>query len=289
MDKPAWLKKRFLASAETKETEAAVADLGLHTVCSSALCPNRFECFSRKVATFMILGDVCTRRCAFCGVAGGTPRPLDEGEPDRVAQAAARLGLEYIVVTSVTRDDLPDFGAGAFAATLAAVRQRIPQAKAEVLTPDFSGRPDLLKVVLAERPLVFNHNLETVPRLYPEVRPQAAYRTSLNFLRLAKEEGAAFTKSGLMLGLGEEREEVLAVFADLLGAGCDILTLGQYLRPKKENRPVARYATPEEFEGYKEAAAKTGFKACASGPFVRSSYYAEDLFKNLYIKDKHRL
>jgi len=289
MDKPAWLKKRFLASAETKETEAAVADLGLHTVCSSALCPNRFECFSRKVATFMILGDVCTRRCAFCGVAGGTPRPLDEGEPDRVAQAAARLGLEYVVVTSVTRDDLPDFGAGAFAATLAAVRQRIPQAKAEVLTPDFSGRPDLLKVVLAERPLVFNHNLETVPRLYPEVRPQAAYRTSLNFLRLAKEEGAAFTKSGLMLGLGEEREEVLAVFADLLGAGCDILTLGQYLRPKKENRPVARYATPEEFEGYKEAAAKTGFKACASGPFVRSSYYAEDLFKNLYIKDKHRL
>jgi len=289
MDKPAWLTRRLLAGAEVKETEATVAGLGLHTVCSSALCPNRFECFSRKVAAFMILGDVCTRRCAFCGVAGGTPRPPDEGEPGRVAQAAARLGLEYVVVTSVTRDDLPDLGAGAFAATLAAVRQRTPQAKTEVLTPDFSGRPDLLKTVLAERPLVFNHNLETVPRLYPEVRPQAAYQTSLNLLRLAKEEGAVFTKSGLMLGLGEEREEVLAVFADLLGAGCDILTLGQYLRPKKENRPVARYAPPDEFEGYKEIAVKMGFRACASGPFVRSSYYAEDLFKNLYIKGNHRL
>ncbi len=279
--KPSWLKKRISTSAEREETEAAIADLGLHTVCSAALCPNRSECFSRKVATFLILGNTCTRKCAFCGVAKGLPLPPEEGEPDRVAQAAARLGLEYVVITSVTRDDLPDRGAAAFAATLAAVRRRTPHARVEVLTPDFDGRRELLRLVLAEKPLVFNHNLETVPRLYRKVRPQAAYETSLGLLRAAKEEGAAFTKSGLMLGLGEEKEEVLSSFSDLRKAGCDILTLGQYLRPKKESLAVVRYIPPAEFEGYKKIAEEMGFKACASGPFVRSSYYAADLFRQV--------
>lgn len=279
MDKPGWLKKRLLANTEVRETESVIASLGLHTVCSSALCPNRSECFSRKVATFMLLGNVCTRRCAFCGVATGAPQPPDENEPGRVAQAVERLGLEYVVLTSVTRDDLPDRGAAVFAATLAEIRRTTPHARAEILVPDFDGRRERLKAVLAEKPLVFNHNLETVPRLYPTVRPQAFYQTSLGLLRAAKEEGAAFTKSGLMLGLGEEKEEVLDVFSDLRSVGCDILTLGQYLRPKKENLAVVRYIPPAEFEGYKKIAEEMGFKACASGPFVRSSYYAADLFK----------
>lgn len=278
MEKPAWLKKRFLASADIKETEEIVAGLGLHTVCSAALCPNRYECFDRKVATFLILGNTCTRRCAFCGVAKGLPLAPEESEPGRVAQAVARLGLKYAVITSVTRDDLPDKGAAVFAATLAAIRRTTPHAGTEVLTPDFDGRRELLRMVLAEEPLVFNHNLETVPRLYPTVRPQALYQTSLGLLRAAKEEGAAFTKSGLMLGLGEEKTEILGVLSDLRSVGCDILTLGQYLRPGEKNLPVARYVTPEEFQEYKQVAGKMGFKACASGPFVRSSYYAADLF-----------
>ncbi len=281
MDKPAWLKKRLLASAEIKETESVVAEFGLHTVCSSAFCPNRSECFNRKVATFLILGNICTRRCAFCGVAGGTPLAVDESEPERVAQATARLGLKYAVITSVTRDDLPDRGAAVFAATLAAIRRTTPYTRAEILTPDFDSRQELLRVVLAEEPLVFNHNLETVPRLYPTVRPQAFYQTSLNLLRAAKEEGAAFTKSGLMLGLGEEKEEVLEVLSDLRSVGCDILTLGQYLRPSGKNLPVMRYVTPKEFEDYKKIAEGIGFKACASNPFVRSSYYAADLFEQI--------
>ena len=279
MEKPTWLKKRLRTSPDVEETEAVVAAFGLHTVCSSALCPNRSECFDRNVATFMILGNVCTRRCAFCGVGGGTPLAVDESEPERVAQAVARLGLKYAVITSVTRDDLPDRGAAVFAATLAAIRRITPHARAEILTPDFDGRRELLRVVLAEEPLVFNHNLETVPRLYPTVRPQAFYQTSLGLLRSAKEEGAAFTKSGLMLGLGEEKEEVLDVLSGLRRVGCDILTLGQYLRPGAKNLPVVRYVTPEEFEEYKEIAERLGFKACASGPFVRSSYYAADLFE----------
>lgn len=279
MDRPAWLKKRFLTSAETKETEEVLASLGLHTVCSSAFCPNRSECFNRKVATFLILGNVCTRSCAFCGVKTGAPKPPDESEAERVARAAVRLGLEYTVITSVTRDDLPDRGAAVFAATLAAIRKKTPYTRTEVLTPDFDGRRELLRVVLAEEPLVFNHNLETVPRLYPTVRPQAFYQTSLGLLRSAKEEGAPFTKSGLMLGLGEKRKEVLGVLSDLRSAGCDIVTLGQYLRPNKRNLPVVRYVPPEEFKEYKTTAEGMGFKACASGPFVRSSYYAADLFK----------
>jgi lipoyl synthase len=279
MNKPAWLKKQFLTSKEVKETETVIAGFGLHTVCSSALCPNRSECFNRKVAAFLILGNICTRRCAFCGVAGGVPLPPAEGEPERVAQAAARLGLEYVVVTSVTRDDLPDRGAAVFAATLAAIRRTTPQTRTEILTPDFDGRRELLKVVMADEPLVFNHNLETVPRLYATVRPQSFYQTSLGLLRAAKKEGAVFTKSGLMLGLGEEKEEVLETLSDLRSVGCDILTLGQYLRPGEKNLPVFRYVTPEEFGEYKEIAEGLGFKACASGPFVRSSYYAADLFK----------
>ncbi len=227
----------------------------------------------------MVLGNVCTRKCAFCGVANGVPQPPDESEPERVAKAVEKLGLKYVVITSVTRDDLPDRGAAVFAATLAAIRLRTPSAQTEVLTPDFGGRRELLKMVLAENPLVFNHNLETVPRLYQKVRPQASYQTSLGLLRAAKEEGAAFTKSGLMLGLGEEKKEVLAALSDLRSVGCDILTLGQYLRPNKKKLPVFRYVAPAEFEEYKKTADEMGFKACASGPFVRSSYYAAEIFK----------
>ncbi|MFH0796443.1 MAG: lipoyl synthase [Candidatus Omnitrophota bacterium] len=282
MDKPAWIKKRFLVNADVLETEGVVEQLGLHTVCSSARCPNRNECFSRKTAAFMILGNICTRRCGFCGVAKGKPRPPDPDEPDRVARAAVQMGLKYVVITSVSRDDLPDQGANTFAETITAVRRLLPEARTEVLTPDFGGRKDLLSLVLNAKPLVFNHNLETVPSLYPKVRPQADYRRSLNLLAMAKESGADFTKSGLMLGLGEEKAEVLEVMADLRRAGCDILTLGQYLRPGRDNLPVQRYVPPEEFAEYRQTAEQLGFKAVAAGPFVRSSYFAAELFQHIY-------
>jgi len=286
MKKPTWLRKRLFLSKESEETERMIAELELHTVCSSALCPNRSECFGRKRATFMILGNVCTRRCAFCGVSKGTPWPPDAGEPERIAAALNRLKIEYAVITSVTRDDLPDRGSAAFAATISAVKKAGPETKVEVLTPDFGGERRFVADVIKEGPLVFNHNLETVSRLYPTVRPQAGYQRSLGVLRAAKEAGAAFTKSGLMLGLGEEKEEVIEALCDLKAAGCDIVTLGQYLRPTRANIPVARFVSPDEFEEFRMEALEAGFKACASGPFVRSSYFAEDLFGSIKPADK---
>lgn len=282
MERPSWIKKKFLVNDEVLEIEKTLSHLKLHTVCTSALCPNRLECFSRKTATFMILGNVCTRRCGFCGVAKGRPQPPDPDEPERVARAAVQMDLKYVVITSVSRDDLPDEGAVFFAETITAVHRLLSEARTEVLTPDFGGRKDLLSVVLNARPLVFNHNLETVPSLYLKVRPQADYRRSLDLLATAKDLGAGFTKSGLMLGLGEEKAEVLDVMAALRRAGCDILTLGQYLRPGKENLPVQRYVPPEEFAEYRQTAEQMGFKAVAAGPFVRSSYFAAELFQYLY-------
>lgn len=261
---------------------ALLEGLGLDTVCLSAACPNLGECFARRTATFLILGPVCTRNCRFCAVPKGTPRPVDPGEPRRVALAAAELQLRHVVITSVTRDDLPDGGAGQFAATVTAVREALPEATVEVLTPDFRGRPAALEKVMAAGPRVFNHNVETVPRLYPAARPQADYRRSLEVLRRAKEmRPGILTKSGLMVGLGEREEEVLAVLADLRSAGCDAVTIGQYLRPSKAHLPVREYLTPETFARYRARAREMGFRYVASGPLVRSSYLAEDALRAL--------
>jgi lipoic acid synthetase len=252
----------------------------LHTVCQEARCPNIWECFSHRTATFLIMGDRCTRNCRFCSVHSGTPEPLDPGEPGRVAAAAAEMGLKYVVVTSVTRDDLPDGGAAHFAATIRAVRGRIPGAEIEVLIPDLQGDPAALRTVLDARPDVLNHNIETVPRLYPQVRPQADYRRSLELLRAAGGIAPSIpTKSGLMLGLGETPEEVQLTLQDLRSHGCRLLTLGQYLQPSPEHLAVAAYVPPEEFERWRSVALAMGFTHVASAPFVRSSYHAGESFE----------
>jgi len=227
----------------------------------------------------MILGTVCTRNCAFCGVPKGKPSPPDPDEPNRVALAIKQLGIKYAVITSVSRDDLPDKGSTLFADTIEAINKKSPRTKVEVLTPDFNGEELLVANVLRKKPLVFNHNLETVPRLYPKIRPQADYQRSLYLLKTAKEKGAVYTKSGLMLGLGEEREEVLRVLGDLRKVDCDIITIGQYLRPSQANTSVVRFASPAEFEDFRRQAFRMGFRACAAGPFVRSSYFAETLLE----------
>ena len=261
--------------------EHLLADLGLHTVCQEARCPNMAECFGRGTATFMILGDTCTRGCRFCAVNHGRPGPpvsIDPREPERVAEAAARLGLRHVVITSVTRDDLSDSGAGQFAATVQAVRRQRPEATEEVLIPDLNGSHAALETVLDARPDVLNHNLETVPRLYPQVRPQANYRRSLEVLAWTKALAPqTVTKSGLMLGLGERTAEVLQALYDLRKVRCDLLTLGQYLQPTDRQLPVTRYVPPKEFEWYKEKAKEIGFRGVVSGPLVRSSHRAEAL------------
>jgi len=255
--------------------------LKLHTVCQSAHCPNICECFAQGTATFMILGDACTRHCRFCAVGSGVPGPPDPDEPAHVAEATATLGLRHVVVTSVTRDDLPDGGSAQFVAVIEAVR-RETDAVIEVLTPDFQGVSDDLCRVIDARPDVFNHNVETVPRLYPDVRPEADYHQSLEVLRLAHErDPSVVTKSGLMVGLGERPDEVHEVLVDLRRAGCAALTMGQYLRPSPAHFAVDRFVTPEEFEAYKQEAEALGFAAVAAGPFVRSSYRAEALFNGL--------
>jgi lipoic acid synthetase len=251
---------------------------GLRTVCQEARCPNAWECFARRTATFLILGDRCTRDCRFCNIASGPPRPVDPEEPRRVAEAAARLELDHVVVTAVTRDDLPDGGASHFAATIEAVRRRLPSAAIEVLVPDFGGDRAALAAVLAARPAVLNHNLETVARLYPLVRPQALYARSLALL--AAVEGIP-AKSGIMLGLGESTAEVRQALRDLHRAGCRILTLGQYLRPSPRHLPVARYVPPEEFARLGDEARAMGFSQVASAPLVRSSYRAGEFFRAL--------
>jgi lipoic acid synthetase len=253
----------------------------LHTVCEEARCPNLGECFSKGTATILVLGRVCTRNCGFCAVEHGVSAPPDEEEPEKVAQAVRKMGLHYVVITSVTRDDLPDGGASHFAKTIQAIRALDREIQIEVLIPDFKGDLSSLITVLKEGPDVLNHNVETIPRLYREVRPQADYRRSLRLLKRAKERDTqTFTKSGFMLGLGETEEEILSLLRHLGEVGCDFLTIGQYLRPRPDRLPVVRYIPPEEFEEYKRIGEEMGFKSVASGPFVRSSFHAAQMFSN---------
>ena len=282
--KPRWL-KRSLPTGPTYESVRDLVKKGrLHTVCQEAKCPNIWECFSRRTATFLIMGPCCTRNCRFCAVDHGPQGPPDPEEPARVAAAAKRMGLRYVVITSVTRDDLPDGGAGLFAETIKEIRRRMPHALVEILVPDFQGNTGALKRVVEAHPDVLNHNLETVPRLYPLVRPQAAYRRSLELLKRTKQYGPAIpTKSGLMLGLGESPEEVKETLLDAVESGCGIFTLGQYLQPSREHLQVERFIHPEEFDNWKEIALKMGFSQVASGPFVRSSYHAEELHQALRV------
>lgn len=277
-----WLRKTLPPPGTVEQVRGLMQDLQLNTVCQSARCPNLNECWSRKAATFMIMGDLCTRTCRFCTVPKGKPLPLDTGEPEHVAEAAARLGLQHVVVTSVDRDDLDDQGAAHFAATITAIRRRLPGAVVEVLTPDFRGVMELVDVVSDAGPAIYNHNLETVPRLYRRVRPGAGYRRSLDLLaRVKQRHPRQFTKSGLMLGLGEQREELREVMRDLRAAGVDILTLGQYLRPSLAQLPVERYVPPEEFAEIGAEARTLGFLSVASAPFVRSSYNAAEVYAAL--------
>ena len=324
---PPWLRKRIPAGGEAAEVRRLLAELGLATVCSSAHCPNLPECYARGTATFLILGNSCTRSCRFCAIEKRPPGALREDEPQAVAEAVVRLKLRHVVITSVTRDDLADGGAGHFARTIRAVRERLPETVIEVLTPDFQGSRACVATVLAAGPDIFNHNIETVPRLYAAIRPEADYRRSLDVLAYAKsvaggekkgavpfsgcsekgtvpffsgagaekgtvpfsqrrEKGTApfsariYTKSGLMLGLGETADEIRACLTDLRAAGCDIVTIGQYLAPSASHQPVARFADPEEFAAWEAEARALGFAAVASGPFVRSSYQAESVFAN---------
>lgn len=275
---PKWLKRNVPLGNSNFFTDRLLGELKLTTVCEEAKCPNRMECWSQKTATFMVMGSVCTRPCGFCSVDKGRTSPLELDEPQRVAEAAARLGLEHVVITSVTRDDLPDGGAEHFYQCVLAVRETTGAA-VEVLTPDFLGKPGAVERVCEAVPEVFNHNTETVPRLYREVRGRKSdYRWTLGLLRRVKQLNPAIkTKSGLMLGLGETRDELLDVLADLLDVGCDMLTLGQYLQPTPEHLPVVRYVPPAEFDDLGAAAKAMGFRSVASGPFVRSSYHAREM------------
>ena len=275
---PPWLKKRLPTGGKGAFVRGLLADLRLETVCQSAQCPNAGECFACGTATFMILGAECTRNCRFCAVHTSPPAPVDPDEPRRVAEAAARMKLRYVVITSVTRDDLPDGGAGQFRSVIEAVRERA-DADVEVLTPDFQGKAEAIDTVALARPTVYNHNVETVPRLYAQVRPEAVFARSLDLLARVKETTPdATTKSGIMVGLGETNAEVLETLECLRGVSCDMVTIGQYLRPSDAHLPVARFVAPEEFQDMERAARGMGFKAVAAGPFVRSSYHAGMLF-----------
>ncbi|MBX9580419.1 MAG: lipoyl synthase [Gemmataceae bacterium] len=276
---PAWLKRPLPAGGGGSFTRELLDDLRLETVCEEARCPNRPECWSRRTATFMVLGNVCTRPCGFCSVPKGEPLHVEADEPARLAEAAARLGLKHVVITSVTRDDLPDGGAGHFAACVRAVRGRLPGAAVEVLTPDFLGEPVAIDAVVAAEPEVFNHNIETVPRLYRVARGRATYRRSLDLLdRVKRTAPHIVTKAGLMLGVGETTDELFDVLADLRAVRCDVLTLGQYLAPTyKHSIPVARYVPPEEFDDLAAQARLMGFRQVVAGPFVRSSYHADEM------------
>lgn len=276
--KPLWLWRGLPAAPAHDRLRSFLDDGRLHTVCREARCPNCEECFARGTATFMILGNTCTRRCRFCAVTQGTPERTDPDEPRRVAEAAVQMSLDYIVVTSVTRDDLADGGAGVFAETIHALRVRRPGIRIEVLIPDFRGDETALRTVLDARPDVLNHNLETVKRLYPAVRPEAVYARSLELLcRVRRNAPDMAVKSGLMLGLGERPDELEATLKDLLATGCGILTLGQYLQPRKDCLPVDRFVPPVEFDAWRKVALGMGFNRVAAGPLVRSSYHAEEL------------
>ena len=280
VQKPAWLKRRLPRGADFEKVKGMISKDRLHTVCQEAGCPNIWECFSHKTATFLIMGSRCSRDCRFCSVPQGLLEPPDPNEPARVAAVARQMRLTYVVVTSVTRDDLPDGGASVFAETIKAIRRQIPEARIEVLIPDFQGSTKALQKVLNAHPDVLNHNIETVPRLYSRVRPQAGYDRSLDLLRRTRDYDPAIpTKSGLMLGLGELQEEIEQTLVDLLDCGCRILTLGQYLQPSKKHLPVSRFVPPQEFDEWRSKALKMGFKEAACGPLVRSSYHAKELFK----------
>jgi lipoic acid synthetase len=279
-EKPPWLRKRLGAGTDFERVSRLVESQGLHTVCREAKCPNQWECFSAGTATFLILGRTCTRNCRFCGVESGFPEPPDPLEPGRLAQTALEMKLEYVVVTSVTRDDLRDGGAFMFARTIGELKARDEKMRVEVLIPDFRGDRDALAAVVSARPDVINHNIETVPGLYPKARPGADYNRSLALLsRVRALNPDILTKSGLMLGLGETADEVRKALDDLLAAGCRIVTLGQYLQPSKSHLPVAAYVPPEEFEKWRSYALAAGFSAAAAGPFVRSSYRAGEMFQ----------
>ena len=276
-ERPKWLKAPAPVGDNYRELKGLVQRLRLHTVCESAACPNVGECWNQRTATFMILGNVCTRRCGFCAVQKGAPLPMDFDEPRRVAEAVEALGLRYAVVTSVNRDDQKDGGAEIFAMVIQQIRERVPGCKVEVLVPDFQGSHPAMQTVIAARPDVLNHNTETVPRLYRTVRLGARYERSLEMLAYAKSLDATIpTKSGLMLGLGETKEEVLQTMGDLRAHGVSILTLGQYLRPSPKHLPILRYVDPEEFAEYKVQGKAMGFAHVESGPLVRSSYHASD-------------
>jgi lipoic acid synthetase len=274
---PPWLRIKLPSNENFANTSELIGDLNLNTVCQSAKCPNKWECFSKNVATFLVMGAICTRNCAFCNIASGDMEPLDPTEPGRVAEAARRLALKHVVITSVTRDDLADGGSGHFAATIRAVREAMPECTVEVLIPDFQGDEAALKTVLDARPSVLNHNLETVPVLYDAIRPQADYRQSLAVLENAKRMAPGIpTKSGIMVGLGETDEQIMTVLDDLAAIDCDIVTIGQYMQPSRQHPMVKRYVEPEVFEMYAEEGRKRGIRHMFSAPLVRSSYNAAD-------------
>ncbi len=276
--KPAWLRRKLPSGPQYEQIRSMIGKGRLHTVCQEANCPNQFECFSARTATFLILGATCTRNCRFCNIDDGQPLPLDPDEPRRVAQAAKRMDLRYVVVTSVTRDDLEDGGSSHFAATIRALRETITGVQVEVLIPDFQGDSSALETVLAARPDVLNHNMETVRRLYPQVRPQADYHRSLALLARVKAINPVIpAKSGIMLGLGETEAEVRQTIEDVYRSGCRMLTIGQYLQPTPQHLPVIDFIPPEEFERWRRLAVEMGFEKVAAGPFVRSSYHAEAL------------
>jgi lipoic acid synthetase len=281
MQKPPWLKKRIPPYQDLSKIKSILGQGALHTVCEEARCPNLGECFSSGTATLLILGKVCTRNCGFCAVEHGIPSSLNEKEPEEVVSAIGKMGLRYVVITSVTRDDLPDGGASHFSSTIQAIRRLDQKIRVEVLIPDLQGRSSSLKIVLDGAPDVLNHNVETIARLYPLVRPQGVYQRSLDLLRNSKKSHPhILTKSGFMLGLGETREEILELLHDLRKAECDFLTIGQYLQPRSDRLPVVRYVLPEEFEECKKTGEEMGFKAVASGPFVRSSFHASQMFES---------
>jgi len=280
--KPDWIRVKAPNSPQYAETKALMRGLKLNTVCEEAACPNIGECWQKKHATFMILGAVCTRACAFCNVATGKPDKLDPHEPDNVAEAVGKLGLEHVVITSVDRDDLDDGGAEHFARTIRAIRAAAPQTTIEILTPDFMRKDGAIEVVVEARPDVFNHNLETVPRLYPSIRPGARYFTSLHLLARVKElDPSIFTKSGIMVGLGETAAEVGQVMDDLRAADVDFMTIGQYLQPTRKHAPVDRFVTPDEFQGYARLGRGKGFLMMSSSPLTRSSHHAGEDFRKL--------
>jgi len=283
--KPPWLKKRIPPVEDVLKVKSILKETALHTVCEEARCPNLGECFSGGTATILILGKICTRGCGFCAVERGVPLPPDETESIKVAQAVNEMGLKYVVITSVTRDDLIDGGASCFAKTIRAIRALDRDIKVEVLIPDFKGDLSCLRVVLSESPDVLNHNVETVPRLYPKVRPQASYNRSLDLLEGSKKSHPhILTKSGFMVGLGETKQEVVDLLHDLREVGCDFLTIGQYLQPRLDRLPVVGYIPPEEFEEYRKVGEGMGFKFVASGPFVRSSFHADQIFHTHILK-----